>query len=425
MTNGLTVLPPYPNSGSTNPNRHRNMHAEMVKVLDAAPGWDRIASYYGAGGTTGFDATGGANPSGEEAFAVWRNVSGSIPHDIAIKWSYSNFYSAGQFEAGSSNWGVGLAVAFHSSGQAWNGTTDNDGADTFSSGQPWKSGSLIFPRQNASGGIHQTEGDREYMGLFSLSLDVGNMISAVDNDNIFFAYNDTHISNSSGTHETVFYFGKYVPESGSGATFPYIYFSVGSTPSTSNVFVPLIHYGGLTETDTSNHGLGFSSSSIPDVINYYLSYDLTATSNSGTILATSGSTLQEYPIHILKNETTSEDPTPNIIGSVGRLDFIRAVRATDVANLDRVDSDSKLILSRSWITNTIHSYPSFITIPWVSGTLMPTGSSTSKTSYFALPVTGGSSLTTLYRGENPPGTFVYSKGSPPVGAVNVIVVGEV
>lgn len=424
---GLTVLPPYPNSGSTNPERNRNIHAEMVKVFDAAPGWERIASNYGSGGT-GLEATGQANPSGEQAWAVWRNVSGSVAHDVAIKWSWSSFYSAGEFEGGSSNWGVGLTVAFHSSSQAWNGTTSNNGTDTFPSGQPWKSGSLIFPRQNASGGIHQTEGDREYMGLFSLSLAQGNMISAVDNDNIFFAYNDTNVSNSAGSHETIFYFGRYIPESGSNVTFPYIYFCEEASADPGNMFVPLYSYGDLVEANDRNHGLSFSSSSIPDVTNYILSYDLTTTSNSGTLSLSSGSVLQEHPIYILRNETLSTNPDINNVGAIGRLDFVRATRATDISNLDRVDNDSKLILSRSWVVQPANSYPSFITIPWVSGTLMPTGSSTNKTSNFVLPVTGGTTGTTLialYRGENPPGTFVYSEGTPPAGASNVIIVGFV
>lgn len=423
MTNGITVLPPYPNSGSTNPNRNRNIHAEMVKVLDSAPGWQRIASNYGTGGT-GLDATGQANPSGEEAWAVWRNVSGSTAHDVAIKWSWTNFYTAGQFEGGASNWGVGLSVAFHSSSQAWNGSTNNNGSDTFPSGQPWKSGSLVFPRQNASGGVHQTEGDREYMGLFSLSLAQGNMISVVDNDNIFFAYNDTNVSNSAGTHETVFYFGKYTPESGSNVLFPYIYFCEEASSSPGNIFVPLYPYGGLTENNDRNHGLGFVSSSIPDVTNFILSYGLSTTTNSGTIPVTSGSTLQEFPIYILRNESLSVNPGIDDVGVIGRLDFIRATRASDVANLDRVDNDSKLILSRSWTVQTANSFPSLITIPWISGTLMPTGSSTDKITNFVLPVTGTVETSVkTFRGTID-GSFVYNVGSPPSGAINIVIVKE-
>lgn len=427
MANGLVVRAPYPNSGSTNPNINRNIHAEMVQLLDSAPGWQRIASYYGSAGT-GLDATGGANPSGEEAFVVYRNVSGSQPYDVAIKWSWSNFYAAGAFEAGISNWGVGITVAFHSSSQAWNGTTANNGTDSFPSGQPWKSGSVIFPRQNAFGGVHATEGDREYMGLFSLSLNTGNMISACDNENIFFAYNDSHISNSTGTHKTLFYFGKYVPESGSGVNFPYIYCAEDTT--TSIFSIPGVAYGGTAETNDSNHGVSFISSSVPDVISYTLSFDLTSTTNSGTVPRTSGSVLNEYPIYIIPNENIiSGQPSGSNIGTLGRLDFIRLTRATDVANLDRVDSDTKLILSRSAAGTGGAVNPAFITIPWISGTLMPTGSSTNKTSNFVLPVTGGGtttiSRTPIFRGENPPGTYVYSQGTPPNGATNVIIIGYV
>lgn len=108
MTNGLVVRRPYPNSGSDSPSRTRNIHAEIVQLFDSAPGWQRIASNYGTGGT-GFDATGGTAPSGEEAFVVYRSVSGSQSYDVAIKWSWSSFYATNVFEGGNSNWGVGIA----------------------------------------------------------------------------------------------------------------------------------------------------------------------------------------------------------------------------------------------------------------------------------------------------------------------------
>lgn len=419
---GLTVLPPYPNSGSSNPDRNRNIHAEMVKVLDAAPGWQRIASNYGSGGT-GLEATGQANPSGEQAWAVWRNVSGTVAHDVAIKWSWSSFYSAGEFEGGSSNWGVGLTVAFHSSSQAWNGTTNNNGSDTFSSGQPWKSGSLIFPRQNASGGVHQTEGDREYMGLFSLSLGQGNMISVVDNDNIFFAYNDDNLSQSSGNHETIFYFGRYIAESESEVTFPYVYYAnqVGNTQ-----FQTLTTFGGTAESDNNSHGGSFISSSVPNVATFQLTYDISSRSREISLVDSTGSIITEYPIYLRLAETVPDgSPPTQTIGTLGRLDFIRAIRSSELANLDRLNTDSTLVLS---VSNQGSGNPAtFISIPWVSGTTMPTGSSLSKTTSFLLPATGavGTVLTPLFRGENPPGTFVYSEGTPPAGATNVIIVGFV
>jgi hypothetical protein len=404
---GLTILPPYPNSGSTNPDRNRNIFAEMVKVLDFAPGWQRIASNFGQSGT-GLMATGQSNPAGERAYVVYRNVSGSIPCDITIIWTWNLFYQAGQFFGGSSNWGVGLSVAFHSSSQAWNGTQNNNGTDSFPSGQPWKSGSLVFPRQNASGGSYQTEGNRQYMGLFSLSLAQGNMVSAVDNDNIFFAYNDDNISQSSGTHETVFYFGRYVPESGSGIEFPYVYYA---SQTLNTQFQTLTTFGQTTDTNFSNHGISFVSTSIPNVSAFEFTYDLTLQSRENSLINSTGSVITEYPIYL---RLTENIPTGSLItqtiGTIGRLDFIRAIRSSDLRNLDRLNNDSTLVLS---VSNGGAGLPAtFISIPWISGTLMPTGSSLSKTTNFLLPNTGVFNVPTPVYRSLVGGQYVYSDGAP-------------
>lgn len=263
------------------------------------------------------------------------------------------------------------------------------------------------------------------MGLFALSLAQGNMISALDNDNIFLAYNDASVTNATGKHRTLFYFGRHIPESGSGITLPYIYHL---QESTTEVFQMNTAYGGTAKSDTTNGGVSISSSSLPPVFSYNLAFNLSSTTNSSSIPRTSGSILNEYPIYIIPNESTTPAFSGGTIGTLGRLDFVRMTRATDVANLDRIDSDTRLILSRS-SGGAGASNPAFITIPWISGTLMPTGSSTSKTSNFVLPVTGGGtssvSRTPIFRGENPPGTYVYSQGSPPIGAVNVIILGYI
>jgi len=416
---GLVVRTPYNNSGSSNSNRNRNVHAEIVQIMDAATGWNRFASNYGTSGT-GLDATGGINPSGEEAFVVYRSVSSSNPCDIIIKWSYNQFYAAGKLQVGASNWGVGIGVAFHSSSQAWNGTIVNGGTDTFPSATPWKSGSLVFPRQNANGGVHQTEGSREYVSMFLRDAPLGNLVSAVSNEHVFFAYNGTSQTQSSGKHNSIFYFGKYEPSTGSGdVNFPYVLYSSynGNTQLQPNTI-----FGGTAESDTINCGISFNSASITDVFSFYTEYDFNVTniSSNNRTLPVSGTSLPVHPVsYILGEPAINNNFSGGQIGSVGYSNFFKVVRSDDVANLDTTDDDTTLFLSASV---TAAGTANFIVIPWVSGTIRPTGSNTTKITSVLLPgLSGGSTLVPVYRGTLG-GNYVYQNSTPPAGASNITIV---
>lgn len=126
----------------------------------------RIASYWGTGGT-GFDRTGGANPSGENAFGVWvLHTSAARPGGgtklgaiyFFLAWVDTEPPAGWQLNSGTAD-GVGLAGAFLEDGNSpWNGTTVDDGTDTKGSPLWVAGGSTVHftERSNAPGGVDAT-----------------------------------------------------------------------------------------------------------------------------------------------------------------------------------------------------------------------------------------------------------------------------
>lgn len=113
---------------------YRTIFARMFALLDGATHMTRIASWYGEGGS-GFDATGGDDPSGPRAFGVWRwdPVDPDLPSVyVFLTWADASS-STSDLETGAANNTVGAFIGFAldtSGGNPWQGTTDNDGADT-------------------------------------------------------------------------------------------------------------------------------------------------------------------------------------------------------------------------------------------------------------------------------------------------------
>lgn len=129
----------------------RNGFAVITKFFEDHPNFERVAADFDGG--PGFGPTNGGVEANENSFGIWRAVSASIPFDVAVKWSYSQFYDDNWDTP--SNFGLAIGMAYHSSSQAWNGTTNNDGTDSFGT-DPWKSGSIAFPRTNGPGGSNHT-----------------------------------------------------------------------------------------------------------------------------------------------------------------------------------------------------------------------------------------------------------------------------
>lgn len=140
----------------------QNYFNNIVTFFDNNVGFTRVASYYGVDGT-GFTSSTGSNPSGYNRWAVWRKTFGQHSFDLWFGlaedcFAYPPFLDpSGSFNIGKFDntvAGLGLIVVFHSSSAAWNGTTNNNGRDSFYHTSMWKSGSNILPSSNQPYGFN-------------------------------------------------------------------------------------------------------------------------------------------------------------------------------------------------------------------------------------------------------------------------------
>lgn len=169
------------------------------------------------------------NPAGQNAWAVFRFMSASVPFDVLIQWS-GNSAIGGAPGAPALADGIGhsnlLAIAVAQSADlasSWNGTTKNDGSDVKGT-IVWTSSSIsstvYHPRSNDAirGGTHGSF--RQNMAR--LSVGASNIVRAhflADYDNLAVAF-DVGADNS----YSLFFFGRYVPISGANVQVPYFSF---------------------------------------------------------------------------------------------------------------------------------------------------------------------------------------------------------
>lgn len=177
----------------------------LVNFFSTHPAYTRIAWNSGSVGG-GLNSNGFSDSIKDQAWAVFRNNSCSITYDIAIKVGPSA-YTAGGWES-YSNAGLSIVAAWHSSSQAWAGTTNNNGTDQFTT-TPWKSGSITTLRSNGQAGANQTN----KRGLLDICV-----TSVVTRTNIVITgtndYTIVHIARSreaevAGTTNTTMFLGKY------------------------------------------------------------------------------------------------------------------------------------------------------------------------------------------------------------------------
>jgi len=159
--------------------------------FDTHPAYTRIASYYGVNGT-GFDSPTGSHPSGDNRWGVWRNTLAEDPYDVLLSVTSDGITNPSNANPSGSLWfyniddgasGYGTIIAWHSSTVPWNGTSNNNGQDSFTT-FPWKSGSIIFPSSNSPHGF--ASGTRNMLqGLSSDPNHTGSVVSCflADNDN--------------------------------------------------------------------------------------------------------------------------------------------------------------------------------------------------------------------------------------------------
>jgi hypothetical protein len=136
---------------------------DFLQLMVAAGHCTRIALQYGSGGT-GTDFHDGANPFGENAFAVYTWGSGAgTARDIMIQWASASAFGASPGNPGAVNGGtgdgVGIVMATREDGTSpWAGGTADDGSDT-KAATVWTAGGSalhVIDLANTTGGTYAT-----------------------------------------------------------------------------------------------------------------------------------------------------------------------------------------------------------------------------------------------------------------------------
>lgn len=339
MTTGpTTVSQYYIVTGSDNDARTEEMFLKIAGFFSSNPGFTQIAQS-GSVGT-------------QESYKVWRSVSSSQPFDVVLKWSWTSFWSFWEIFA---DYGLGISIAMHPTGQAWQGTTTN--VQDVPPYSPFKSGSYVFGRPNMTGGTHfQTRNWFEHLEK-DAAANLGILLSS-DYDSFTFAFNG---DNNTGFNN-LFYFGKFIPNNLSyNCPFVMIHnknysaemlprtFTFGTNDGGGNHEGSILYYTASTNvTSTLPLGEKFRL----DYATHYNAPMAISTSNFQKAL--------EFPVMLISQETGG--------ATVGYLNDIR-ITHNQLANLSRLNSGNRLVLSS---TNAAEIFN--VTVPWNSGTVINSGS---------------------------------------------------
>lgn len=214
---------------STNRGGTRDAFVAMAKCFDAK--YTRIASYYGrtdlgdgAGtGLTGY--TGEAGMPGENAWGVWRMATTPKVY-VMLRFCHDRSLGDSGGEASPANSGVFIQMCADTADPAspgpWNGTTNNDGADSYASGPtliwtPPGAGSLfIAPRGNSLNGTWVGKRERYMMVTNAVWGSTPMRVSMLTNTDSFTILVDRH---NTGYYRAT-HFGPYVPRTGIDLTTP-------------------------------------------------------------------------------------------------------------------------------------------------------------------------------------------------------------
>lgn len=203
----------------------------MVAVGNAA----RIALQYGASGT-GTDWYDGANPFGENAFAVYRFLASAssvrtTDFYVLIQWAdTASFGTApgnpGRLKGSTSGDGIGIQMAFREDGGSpWNGTTNNNGTDT-KGATVWVAGGSVLHVLDRSCSDAVPNGSwvstkDNLLPLCDTTADYGRFHCIGDADG-FVIFTTATSSLGSPVSYWATYVGVYTPRDGFSMTNPYI-----------------------------------------------------------------------------------------------------------------------------------------------------------------------------------------------------------
>ena len=323
----------------------RNCFAGIASYFDSRGGFQRIASNYGGG--TGFGFTSTQNKVGNEAFGIWRAISSSVIYDVAVACATSDF---------TRNWisnpvgvgNVGIVVAYHSSSAAWNGTTNNNGTDTFTT--PWKSGTVTTLAVNRTG-----SNPNALLSVLPGNITIGNQffssIITGDYDATVFMFFNGRNESVGSTTQYGSVFGKYEPAS-SSITVPLVQWDLTSLPSDPTA--PTIGNlttateGGLLVSNSRTRRFGFE---------YYIG-ELKkgeGISNYTIVNLNDANLIQEFGANIWSDEVSGS------YTDIGKLPLINLVTNYLGGNLRFYRDGSRLV---------VYSYAGgCISVPWDSTSL--------------------------------------------------------
>jgi hypothetical protein len=195
-------------------------------------GVTRIASYYGAAQSnaymtvtgTGFGTWDTGASAGTNAWVLYRFGSAVVPFYVLIQWCGMGIAlgatgAPASYQV-STPTGACLVASFAyrpDGSSPWNGTTNNNGADTKGS-LVWKSGSYIFPRSNSLYGTDVATASRMLvmLGVTNLITHASTphvrMYVVLDEDNFIVTFDiASSVNTSREAFQAMTYFGKFTP----------------------------------------------------------------------------------------------------------------------------------------------------------------------------------------------------------------------
>jgi hypothetical protein len=383
----------------------------LISAQAQAVGVTLKASNYGlvyGGMGTGFDYWDQANPTGNNAWALFQWASASVPFytllqvatgsGVKLPQSFGDYPGnpGAIYQEQITNYdGVGIQfAALANKGDPWNGTSGSLGSDT--KGSPvWTSGSsvlYVWPRSNNVSGTHNTVKDfcatilttREIRP--SVSTNANSQIHlTIDENNFHIAKNTFGATTLSGAYGYQ-YFGKYNVFSGShredmvcNPDVPYVMlwldknmYNYGHNPSVH------VDFGSISVAGES-HVYGLLDGIVLDALNGGVAYPSINESekNLGVVQCVIGSlgtwpydnafnpnyafptaSYDEYPILVFMNEYLTQN-----FAMLGQIEFMRLICGVNVGT---TNSD----MSRICFGSTGSSALSRYTVPW-SGVAPP------------------------------------------------------
>lgn len=425
------------NEGNRN-NARKTVMQNIVDFFDSHSDYQRVASYFGISGS-GFQASSGSNTAGENCWVVWKMTTGTEPWFLWIGSSFDvSTYPTTTNPSGSHRYnstspfdeeGLAVMLAWHSSSNAWNGSSNNNGRDSFTTSSMWKSGSIILPSVNNPWGACSSSRDCAVNIFSSNFFSVGYGTITADNNYIMM-----FLSSSTTTQINGMAFSRFTPATAS-FDLPYALFGGIDTdffPEYDLIYtrnsVSSRARGGISLKKPQASGPNYFSSSFgmffSSLPTDYRQFGIEK--NAGLEINTLKE-FYEFPVCIYLSDFDA-----NYVGyfASGTISTVNGTVASQIYSPgDQFNSGSRIVFRGATQPLVFPWSSSFGSMSQSFGTFY-TSQSVFLSNFGYIPITSSnlkdSSTTSteafLYRGAIG-GTFYYGNTNPPVpGATNVVII---